>query len=207
MARDPSLYDDFDWKELRRTPATQQVVFAWNGEIYEMVLSDDHAELFDKTMKAFADCARTINMKLPPLPKHLRAEFPSTSQRPPVDDPIPEITAALASSGAKPAVPSFAAAAATPELPAQPDRSKSRNTVEPDRKVPGGGEVPKNFWVTPKNCSAQTAKRFQAMRAAIYAKGGELPTKGGLPAHLHPVAYAWASENPEEVRAVLTRDY
>lgn len=206
MARDPSLYDDFDWKEQRRTPATKQVVFAWNGEIYEMVLSDDHAELFDKTMKAFADCARTINMKLPPLPKHLRAEFPSTSQRPPVADPIPEITAALASNGAKPAVPSFAAADAVPELPFEPNRKGSSGTTPEDRKVPGGGEVPEYFWVTPKGATEQTRKRFRRLRTEIWARAGLMPVKGNLPAEVAKVAYEWARERPHEVKAVLTSD-
>lgn len=206
MARDPSLYDDFDWKEQRRTPATQQVVFAWKGEVYEMVLCDANAELFNKTMKAFADCAHTVGIKVPALPKHLRAEFPSKPQ-PPLDDPVPDIAAALASaSSTKPAVPSFAAAvkASPTELPFEPTRTVSSEVTPEDRKVPGGGEIPEYFWVTPKDANEQTRKRFRKLRAEIWARAGHLPVKGNLPVEVAKVAYEWARECPHEVKAVLT---
>lgn len=205
MAKDPTVYCDREWSLGSKVPATEQVVFGFNGRIYETTLSDFHAKLFSKAMQEFIEHANDTGLKMPPLPKALREEFlapppglPQNEDDEDVegvevdqDEDEPPTLPFTPAEQRKPATPAF-----TPAVPA--------NRVKANRVTPPGDDVPLEFWKTPQHLHGKAkAAVFVQARKDIYEFAGLKPIKGMMPAAVKKAAYRWAAENPERVQELV----
>lgn len=182
MARDDTEWDDLEWPE-NRVEATRQIVFGIGagGPLYEMVLCDTNAELLEKTFAQYIERARSTGLKVPALPRELRADLPHTPGL--ALDLTPGRKAATSGAG-------------------QSESAGVKATQEFDRSLPGGGMMPEDFWATPGGSSAPWAVRmeFQELRKEIRSWAGEDPDKQGrVPREM---GYNWGREHPERVWAI-----
>lgn len=189
MALDDTHYDDYEWPE-RKVEATRQVVFGWNGHVYEMTLCGVNVDLFNAAVAPWAERARKVGLKVPPLPKDLRVEFPTagvdpdgsevapaTPAPPPVTEkPAPQVTKKKAAPPAT--TPLFAAAE-------EDEKSASPSDIS---------ELPERWWEIPKDAPYRTQQAFKAARTQMWTLAGyKKPMRGRVP---EEVAAAWAREHP-----------
>ncbi len=197
MVHDPTVYCDMEWyRHNKRVKATAQVTFGWDGRLFEMCLSPDMLELFNKSMQVFAECSRDTGTKLPPLPRNLRENFDDLPDGFTIED-IPQgppmlPLAPISALTKKPATPAF-----TPAKAVAPKPTKTEKAKEPE--PPAAVEDDDHWWTAPKDAPHSAKKLFAQARKEIWALAGHRPVKGNVPAEVLKHAPRWAENNPEKV--------
>lgn len=191
MAQDDTHYDDYEWPE-RKIAATRQEVFGWNGDLYEMTLCDVNVALFNAALAPWVERARRVGLKVPPLPKNLRAEF-FTGLDP--DDPEIIEPAPVPPPATENPAPQAAKKKTAPQA-TSPLFATAEENEEPDRKTPVS-KLPPKWWHTPEGAPYQMREVFKAARRQMWTNAGQEPHQGRIP---DDIALAWAHKHPDRAR-------